>query len=174
MQTALISMAILFGLMSVGCGPKRAQYALNVKLDDTLRERFASGAGVRVHMVGVQEGDELARLKAKSVDGWFSAKDAEREAYEKEAAIKELLLGKDESATIVTRSDEIWSTWKTRGAKYIVILVNLPGKGSKGGGLDSRMLILPIMDDKWQDKPRSVQLNVREGKITVTPPPLPL
>src|SRR5688500_20369511 len=67
-------MMVLLGVCLVwagaGCSKAPKMQPLNLKIapDPALKER----GSLRVHLVGVQDGDEVARLQAKDVGAWVS------------------------------------------------------------------------------------------------------
>lgn len=166
-------MLVLLGLCLIGAGackgaPKMQALNLRVAPDPALKER----GSLRVHLVGVQDGDEVNRLRAKDVGAWFSESDTDRRGFQ--ARIKELPFTTSQfGEQVVPAGDPIWQTWKSRGALHLVVLTNMAARGQRyEPTTDPRKRVIPLDSVKWEGV-REVRVEVKESGIFVNPPPKP-
>ncbi|MCY2954009.1 MAG: hypothetical protein NTU53_18865 [Planctomycetota bacterium] len=138
-------------MMSAACnGPTRPPSDISVALD-----REISQPSVRVHLVGVTDGDDLERFNTKGlglVDDWFKAGNLLRAAKERNNVVKEMILDKDKQPAMVLAADNpIWANWEKYGAKWLVVLANLPASKDEKDMKDTRICILPLDKKRWSD-----------------------
>src|SRR5687767_13435187 len=145
-------MVVLLGVCLVwagaGCSKAPKMQPLNLKIapDPALKER----GSLRVHLVGVQDGDEVARLKAKDVGAWFSESDADRRGFQER--IKELTFTSNQfGEQTLPASDPIWQTWKGNGALHLVVLSNMAMRGQRFDAQnDPRKRVIPLDAKFWE------------------------
>ena len=157
--------AILLGLCLVaqatGCCKKLPN--LRVAADESLKGR----GDFRVHLVGVQAGDELAKLQAKNVGLWFSQSDPMRSDFEKQGRIRELTFRQSQfGEQAVASTDSIFQTWQSHGVKNLVVLTSM------SGAEDARRRVIPLECKNWKGV-SDVRININQSGIFVNPPPRP-
>lgn len=158
-------------LACCGCGGMQ-RFDAAVKVNG-LADAGGTFPPVRVHIVGVQDGDELERYRQYPVDQWFAPDNELRRGAMSQGIVRELsFLPGQESTLTFSRKDPIWKAWKGRSAAHLVIMANRQAPAKQEAGMDPRRLVLPLSTDRW-DNPDEVTIDVQQGGITATPGPRP-
>jgi len=159
-------LALVLAVGAVGCG-KTGRYNIRVTIAPELRD-----VSEEVHIVGVNDTD-LARWNDRSMTQyWLNVGPEQDDVYR-------MVFGRGFASTnILSAEDEIWSRWKSLGARHLFILSLYPmGAKDDTGSADPRRLYLPMEKKRWKISPFKVRdeivIEVRpapEGLKCLTPP----
>lgn len=169
MKKAVYQMLMIAGCLFwlSGCETTRLPdpYDFEVALGRDLR-----GASVQVDLIGIPA-EELDRFVNYSVTSYFEPGDSLRAG-----AVKETLSFRRDAPEVqlLSARSPIWTDWiENRGAAYVVILADTPGlKEDEPGNADSRRLIIPLHQAKWDRRPDRVRITVTGDDVTADPMPL--
>jgi len=158
-------------MMSAACnGPTHPPSDISVAMGPEISQPL-----VRVHLVGVQDGADLIKFRTKGlVDDWFKAGNQLRATKERYQVVKEMILDKGKQPAMVLAADDpIWAKWKEHGAKWLVVLANLPALNADGED-DTRIYPLPLDSKRWSD-PITISITISPAGVPmhVVPTPKP-
>ena len=73
----------------------------------------------------------------------------------------------------LTRSDQIWRSWRSEGARWLFVLADLPDiYEAKEAGKDPRRLILPLDEKWWPFGASKLGIELRRAGVTLVYPRL--
>jgi hypothetical protein len=72
----------------------------------------------------------------------------------------------------ISKKDPIWKTWKERGAKWLVVMSNLPGRHADApGDQDNRREIIPLEAYRWSGN--KINIVIKPTGADISPPTKP-
>jgi hypothetical protein len=128
--------------------------AFDVRVQQRLSARpdQPTANSVEVNLVGVNQRD-YARWASYPVNQYWSPNDPlRREVHAGGRAYVMVLSADDPKPKELSRSDPIWSKWRTDGATQLFVLAFLPGARPESGrsGGDPQRLIFPLDNCRWK------------------------
>jgi hypothetical protein len=155
----------LFFVALSGCAsaPTPTNYSLKIELDQVL-----VGSSILMDVVGANAVSDLPKWESYSVSDYWQPGNPMRRDSDKVS----LDFG-DGKPTIQYFSSEnpAWQRWLNSGARYVVMVVDLPGiAADRVGNADARRLILPLDKRQWPKGVDTLELRVQESGIRLLTP----
>lgn len=161
MKTALskgqmfgLFLIVLLGLLAGGCAR-----GVNVTATEDICKK-----SVEVHLVGVNRFEKDLWETLSVTDYWTPGNQLRESAKEYMYVIQ---FGQGPCERILSKKDPIRRIWKKRKARYLFILVDMPGIfPDLPGNADARRLRLPAVDSKcWKKTQTKIDITIGSGNI---------
>jgi hypothetical protein len=154
---AAVALLALPALLTGCSGSGMGKYNVMVSPGGGLKDAAGGMPSVEVDLVGASDA-QAERLKAYSVNDYFSGRDTMRaEADKKTLSFTKASPGPQ----TLSEKDPIWQSWKDKGATQLVVIANLPGVSGKGE--DPRRLVLPLAGNRWDTD--DIQVEVQKSGV---------
>lgn len=148
-----------------GCSsaPKPTQYSLKIEIDGAL-----ASSSIQLDIVGANAVSDLPKWETYSVSEYWQPGNPMRRDADKVV----LSFGEGKPTVQYFSSDNgAWQRWLNSGARYLVLVVDLPGiAADREGNADARRLILPLDKRKWPRGVDVLELRVQESGIRLLTP----
>ena len=170
----------LFGLMmvacAIGCANKKMRpMNVTVEVDRSVAGPTGALPAMDVDLVGVSDAN-IEERKSMPMSRYWQAMSGLRSDIRGDAKNPNVHTMSFSHARpgpqTLNRDHPIWNTWKERGAKWLVVLSNLPGRHADlPGDQDNRREILPLESYRWNGN--DVKITIKLRGADVAPPPNP-
>lgn len=166
---------VMLMLIASGCciSNKSKAFNVNVSLDEDSWKTFTGGVipSLEVDIVGIND-NEKPKWDAYSPGKYFSPNDPRRRDADRHTVT---FTDEDREAKELSRKDPIWKEkWlgkKGKGAKWLFILVNLPGiDQDHPEDSDPRKLVLPLACKEWGWKVKTLDIEIKSSTIVCKTP----
>lgn len=165
MKRIVLAVALVFAVVTfTGCSgtPKVGRYNVVLSPADSIAESF-----VEVDLIGVNE-PNLADYENYPIAKYWSPGNSMRASADK---VTVRLSGG--STPPLSMNNGAWDRWIANGARYLVVIANLPG-GASTGASDPRRKVIPLEKKKWKKlKDDTIRIEIRDGMIAVLTAPRP-
>jgi hypothetical protein len=152
----IIRTGAVFGVLTfvVGCSCQPGMKAFDVRVEQprlSARPDQPTGNSIEVNLIGVNQRD-YARWAGYPVNKYWSPNDPLRGEARSSGRVYVMVLSADDpKPKQLSRSDPIWSKWRTDGATQLLVLAFLPGaRSDPGRGGDPQRLVFPLDNCRWK------------------------
>lgn len=155
--------------------PKRFKIKVSLDLESWKREGDVIPS-LEVDLVGIND-SQKPRWENYSLRKYFTPGDLLR----RDADLKTLQISSGEIEKTLENNDAIWDKWlgnrrkgePGKGARWLFVLVNLPGIDDDMDGLhDPRRIIVPLEANRWGYK-KEIRIEIKAGSAVLLTPPKP-
>jgi hypothetical protein len=176
-QKALASGLLLIAVALVGC-TGMGRFDLDITLDHTaFQAALSTIPSVEINFVGVNA-SEYPVWHNYSVNKYWMPEDAQRVTAVRQGHCHVVTFGEQPPfRQAVSRTAPMWDKWKSKGSRYLFVLVNYPRTGKDlPGDADARRVVLPLDKQRWHGYfwgRRTLRFEVTPGGIVSHTPPMP-
>ena len=163
---------IIFGFAApIGCtNRKMKQMNVTVAVDPSVGGAYGMLPVMDVDLIGVPP-EKLEEYRTMSASQYWQANSQKRQGAKEYT--KTLSFSQDnKDPKTITKKDPMWKTWKNQGARWLVVMSNLPGRHADApGDQDDRREIIPLEAYRW--KGNKINILIKPSGADISPPTNP-
>jgi hypothetical protein len=156
----VMMLVAMCGIGGCGGGASVVQPGVVLRPDDTLRDPVTKAfPPIRAHVIGVNDEGKKA-WEGEDVTKHFTR------SREQAAAMNAREFSLETGDVRLSAEDPAWAGWNK--PMYLVVLVDLPGKGGEGGKPnDPRRYVLSLNKNRWTKLEGDILLSVTRDQVVL-------